>query len=285
MVVIVSAQGKTTDRLIEEAKSLSNNPSKRELDVLLSSGEQISMSKLAILLNELKLPAISLTGWQAGIKTNNTNQDAIIESIDTSRIEKELDLGKIVIIAGFQGINKNMDITTLGRGGSDTTAVAVAAQLKAIKCLIFSDVDGVYTTDPRQTNMAKKLDEISYSEMIDIANEGAKVLHNRCVEIGERFEIPIVAKSTFNDNAGTVINNKIEGGYVKNIVKNDNVTRLCIIGHGILSNKSIFNKTMQIVGKHKLDIISMEVNESKIAIVFKQLISNEILEEFHKELL
>ena len=264
---------------------MSQNPNKRELDVLLGCGEQLSMSKLAILLNEKNIPAISLTGWQAGISTNNTNQDALIEDIDTSRIEKELKLGKIVIIAGFQGINKNMDITTLGRGGSDTTAVALAAKLKASRCLIFSDVDGVYTTDPRQSKSAKKLDEISYSEMIDIANEGAKVLHNRCVEIGERYEIPIVAKSTFNNNSGTVINNKIEGGYVKNIVKNDNVTRLCIIGHGIISNKSIFNKTMQIIEKNKLDIISMEVNESKIAIVFKQLISNEVLDEFHKELI
>ena len=223
VVVVVSAQGKTTDGLIKEAMSLSSVPNERELDVLLSTGEQISMAKVAILLNRLGMPAISLTGWQAGIYTNNTNQDAIIEDIDTSRIEEELDKGKIVIIAGFQGINPNMDITTLGRGGSDTTAVAIAAKLKASKCYIFSDVDGVYTTDPRQTKVARKINTLSYTEMLDIADEGAKVLHNRCVEVGEKFNVPIIAKSTFNNNDGTVINDKIEGGYVKNIVKNDNI--------------------------------------------------------------
>ena len=199
--------------------SLSSVPNERELDVLLSTGEQISMAKVAILLNRLGMPAISLTGWQAGIYTNNTNQDAIIEDIDTSRIEKELEQGKIVIVAGFQGINPNMDITTLGRGGSDTTAVALAAKLKASKCYIFSDVDGVYTADPRQTKVARKINTLSYTEMLDIADEGAKVLHNRCVEVGEKFNVPIIAKSTFNNNEGTIINNKIEGGYVKNIVK------------------------------------------------------------------
>lgn len=358
IVVVVSAQGKTTDGLIKEAQSLSSIPNERELDVLLSTGEQISMSKLAILLNRLEMPAISLTGWQAGIYTNDTNQDAIIEDINTSRIEKELNDGKIVIVAGFQGINKHMDITTLGRGGSDTTAVAIAAKLKASKCYIFSDVDGVYTTDPRQTKIARKIDTLSYTEMLDIADEGAKVLHNRCVEVGEKFGIPIVAKCTFNNNEGTIINNKIEGGYVKNIVKNDNIqyvhitsnkysldkfntiykafieneigvknlvnssedtnmdisftiakskflklakmleddfpevrssyfdiTRISIIGNGIMSNNVILNKTMKIIEKNKLDIISMEINEAKIAIMFKSVVSNGILEELHRELL
>ena len=209
VVVVVSAQGKTTDGLIKEAMSLSSVPNERELDVLLSTGEQISMAKVAILLNRLGMPAISLTGWQAGIYTNNTNQDAIIEDIDTSRIEEELDKGKIVIIAGFQGINPNMDITTLGRGGSDTTAVAIAAKLKASKCYIFSDVDGVYTTDPRQTKVARKINTLSYTEMLDIADEGAKVLHNRCVEIGKKYAVPIYVKSTFERNSlGTLVTNK-----------------------------------------------------------------------------
>ena len=358
VVVVVSAQGKTTDGLIKEAMSLSSVPNERELDVLLSTGEQISMAKVAILLNRLGMPAISLTGWQAGIYTNNTNQDAIIEDIDTSRIEKELEQGKIVIVAGFQGINSNMDITTLGRGGSDTTAVALAAKLKASKCYIFSDVDGVYTADPRQTKVARKINTISYTEMLDIADEGAKVLHNRCVEVGEKFNVPIIAKSTFNSNEGTIINDKIEGGYVKNIVKNDNIqyvhitskekylvdqfntiynvfideglnvknlvnssestldisftipkakfnklanllenkfttlesnyldiTRISIIGNGIMSNNIVLNKTMEIIKKNKLNIISMEINETKIAIMFKNIISNEILEELHKALI
>ena len=357
VVVVVSAQGKTTDGLIKEAMTLSSIPNERELDVLLSSGEQISMAKLAILLDRLGIPAISLTGWQAGIYTNNTNQDAIIEDIDISRIEEELEKGKVVVVAGFQGINKNMDITTLGRGGSDTTAVALAAKLKASKCYIFSDVDGVYTTDPRQTKVAKKIDTLSYEEMLDIADEGAKVLHNRCVEVGEKFSIPIVTKSTFNDNEGTLINNKIEGGYVKNIVKNDNIryvhltsndyslekfnniynsfiesqlgvknlvnssednleisftipkvkfnklanllenkfpelkskyldiTRISIIGNGIMSNNVVLNKTMKIIENNKLEIISMEINEAKIAIMFKEIIPDEILEQLHNALI
>ena len=145
----------------------------------------------------MKFLLFLLRGWQAGIYTNNNNQNAIICDIDTSRIEKELE-DKVVIVAGFQGINENFDITTLGRGGSDTTAVAIAAKLKANKCYIFSDVDGVYSTDPNQTKIAKKIDTLSYKEMIDISSEGAKVLHNRCVEVGKKFKIPIIAKSTFN---------------------------------------------------------------------------------------
>ena len=358
VVVVVSAQGKTTDSLIKEAMSLSSVPNERELDVLLSSGEQMSMAKLSILLNRIGIESISLTGWQAGILTNTTNQDAIIEDIDTSRIEKELNAGKIVIVAGFQGINRNMDITTLGRGGSDTTAVALAAKLNASHCYIFSDVDGVYTTDPRKTKIAKKIDTISYTEMLDIADEGAKVLHNRCVEVGEKFSVPIVAKSTFNENSGTLINNKIETGLVKNIVKNDNlqyvhitsnseystnifnqiynsfienelgvknlvnssektidiaftipkakfnklatlleekwkklnatykdITKVSVIGNGIMSNNLILNRTMRIIEEFKLDIISMEINETKIAIIFKEIVLDKFIEKLHKALI
>ena len=215
--------GKTTDSLLKQAYELTEVPSDRELDVLLSSGEQISISKLSILLNSMGYNTISLTGWQAGIFTNNKNQNAIIDSIDTSRILKELDERKIVIVAGFQGYNCNLDITTLGRGGSDTTAVALAAALKAKHCYIFSDVDGVYTTDPNKFANAKKLETLSYVEMLDIANEGAKVLHNRCIEIGEKFSIPIITKSTFNNKSGSVIEDKIEEGIVKSIVKNDDL--------------------------------------------------------------
>lgn len=215
--------GKTTDRLIKEAHSLAKVPDNRELDVLLSSGEQVSISKLSILLNELGYKAISLTGWQAGIYTNNTNQNAIIENIDISRISKELSEKKIVVIAGFQGFNDKLDITTLGRGGSDTTAVAIAAAINAKHCYIFSDVDGVYSTDPNKLPDAKKLETLSYVEMLDIANEGARVLHNRCIEIGEKFKIPIITKSTFNNKSGSIINEKIEEKTVKSIVQNDDI--------------------------------------------------------------
>lgn len=228
VVVVVSAQGKKTDQLLHEACELDKTPNSRELDVLLSSGEQVSISKLSILLNQLGYKAISLTGWQAGIFTSNTNQNAIIEHIDTSRITKELSLGKIVIIAGFQGINSNSDITTLGRGGSDTTAISVAAALNARECYIYSDVEGVFTSDPKKVAEARKLKEVSYDEMLDISNEGAKVLHNRCVEIGKKFNIPIIAKSTFKEDEGTIVNNKIESQTVKSLVKNDNLIILKI---------------------------------------------------------
>ena len=223
IIVVVSAQGKTTDKLINEAYELSNKPDNREMDVLLSSGEQVSIAKLSILLNDLGYNAVSLTGWQAGIFTNNTNQNALIENIDVDRINKELEDGKIVIIAGFQGYNENLDITTFGRGGSDTTAVAIAASIKANHCYIFSDVDGVYSTDPNKITIAKKLQTLSYMEMQEIADEGAKVLHNRCVEVGAKFNIPIITKSTFNNKQGTVICNKIEDSKVKSIVKNDDI--------------------------------------------------------------
>lgn len=233
--------GKTTDGLLKQAYELASVPDNRELDVLLSSGEQISISKLCILLNELGYNAVSLTGWQAGIFTNDSNQKAIIENIDTSRILAELSQRKIVVIAGFQGINKNLDITTLGRGGSDTTAVAVAAALKAKHCFIFSDVDGVYTTDPNKMPDAKKLTNLSYIEMMDIANEGAKVLHNRCVEIGEKFNIPIITKSTFNNKSGSVINGKIEENVVKSIVKNDDILMVNIYNTNIIEHQKSYD--------------------------------------------
>ncbi len=221
--MLYQLNGKTTDRLLKEAHELSSIPSDRELDVLLSTGEQISISKLSILLNEMGYKTVSLTGWQAGIFTNNVNQSATIKCIDTSRILDELADRKIVIVAGFQGIDDKLNITTLGRGGSDTTAVALAAALKADHCYIFSDVDGVYTTDPNKVSSAKKLESLSYLEMLDISNEGAKVLHNRCIEIGQKFKIPIETKSTFNNKNGSIITENIEEKCVKSIVKNDDI--------------------------------------------------------------
>lgn len=228
IIVVVSAQGKTTDKLLKESYTITNNPSSRELDVLLSTGEQISISKLSMFLQKLGYKAVSLTGWQAGIATNNTNQNAVIEHINTYRINSELQKGNIVIIAGFQGINEKQDITTLGRGGSDTTAVCIAAAIGAKKCYIYSDVEGVFTSDPKKVENALKLKNVSYDEMLDISNEGAKVLHNRCIEIGSKFNIPIIAKSTFKDDKGTIVDNKIEDQKVKSLVKNDNLLTIQI---------------------------------------------------------
>lgn len=264
IVVVVSAQGKKTDSLLNEAYELSKNPINRELDVLLSTGEQASISKLSILLNELGYKSISLTGWQAGIYTNNVNQNAIIEHIDTDRINAELSDGKIVIIAGFQGINKNLDITTLGRGGSDTTAVSVAAALNATECYIYSDVEGVFTSDPKKVAKAKKLKEVSYDEMLDISNEGAKVLHNRCVEIGKKFNIPIIAKSTFTEDNGTIINNKIESQKIKSLVKNDELLSVQIIG-----KKIDFIKIYDLFVKNEIMPIEFINNANEIKALFK----------------
>ena len=284
IVVILSAQGKTTDKLISEAYELTEEVDKRELDALISCGEQMSSAKLSILLNSLGFPSVSLTGWQAGIYTNNTNQDALIETINTDRIYSELENGNIVIITGFQGINENMDITTFGRGGSDTTAVAVASALKAKNCYIFSDVDGIYSSDPNKVQGTKKLTKLSYDEMLELANEGAKVLHNRCVEIGEKYNIPIITKSTFNDNYGTVISNqKIEKNEIKSIIKKD-VSRISIIGNGIIRNTDAITKAINFIKQNKLEMLEFNVSESKISITFKNFVSDKMLEKLHNEI-
>ena len=281
VVVVLSAQGKTTDKLIKEAKELSNNIPNRELDALLSCGEQMSTAKLSILLNYMGYPSISLTGWQAGILTNAINQNANILKIDTSRILKELNEEKIVIITGFQGIDENLDITTLGRGGSDTTAVAIAAALHAKNCYIFSDVDGVYTADPNKIENAKKIENLSYEEMMQLSSEGAKVLHNRCVEVGEKFKIPIITKSTFNEEKGTVISDKIEENKVKSIIKKE-VSRLSIIGNGIIRNFDLIEKVINFIRKKDLELLNFEISETKISIVFKNIVDDENIKELHE---
>ncbi len=284
IVVILSAQGKTTDKLINEAIQLSENTKDREMDMLLSSGEQIAVAKLSILLNGLGYNAISLTGWQAGILTNNTNQNATIENIDTTRILNELTQRNIVIVTGFQGYNENLDITTLGRGGSDTSAVAIAAALNAKECYIFSDVDGVYTADPNKIENAKKLSALSYNEMMEISSEGAKVLHNRCVEIGEKFKIPIITKSTFNNKAGTIITDIIEENTIKSVVKKD-ISRISIVGNGIIRNYECIRKILDIIEKNKLEMLEFDVSESKISVDFKGIVDDKVLNEIHESVI
>lgn len=192
--------GKTTDKLLKEALEITDKPNLRELDMLLATGEQISIAKLAIYLNKLGYDAISLTGWQVPIRTNDISNNADITNINVNRILKELENEKIVIVAGFQGINSKNDITTLGRGGSDTTAVALAAALQALRCDIYTDVDGVYDKDPNTNKNAKKIEFITYDEMLKLANSGAKVLHSKCIEIGKKFNVPIYVKSSFKEN-------------------------------------------------------------------------------------
>lgn len=284
VVVVVSAQGKTTDKLISEAEELSIKPNKREMDMLISVGEQITSAKLSILLNYLGYKTISLTGWQAGIYTNSENQNAKIEKIDTTRIEEELEQRKIVVVAGFQGIDENLNITTLGRGGSDTTAVALAAALEAKQCYIYSDVDGIYTADPNKVKSTRKLTNISYEEMHTLSSEGAKVLHDRCVEIGEKYRVPIITESTFNDNLGTEITHKLESSGVKSIVKKD-ISRISVIGYGISSKDDILTKIINIANKNSLEIFNIDISRTKISVVFKEMVKDEILEELHNELI
>lgn len=205
IVIVVSAMGDTTDDLIHLVKEVTSSPPEREMDMILSTGEQVSIALLAMAIKELGVPAISLTGVQVGIMTNNAHTKARILDVSTARLQKELDRGNIIVVAGFQGVDDANDITTLGRGGSDTTAVALAAALKADLCEIYTDVDGVYTADPRIEANARKLDVVSYNEMLELANLGAMVLQPRSVELAMQFGIPLHVRSSFNHNLGTIV--------------------------------------------------------------------------------
>lgn len=232
VVVVVSAQGDTTDDLIEKAAEINLGASKREMDMLLSSGEQISIALLAMAIEKMNHPVISLTGWQAGFNTNAVYSNARIGRIDTERVQSELDRGNIVVVAGFQGINKYDDITTLGRGGSDTSAVALAAALNADKCEIYTDVDGVYTADPRIVPNAKKLEEITYDEMLELASLGANVLHNRSVEMAKKYNVKLEVKSSFEKVEGTVVKEatNVEKMLIRGVTRDNDVARIAVIG-------------------------------------------------------
>lgn len=233
VVVVVSAMGDTTDDLISLARQLADEPNDRELDLLLSTGELISCTLMAMTLRHLGFDAISLSGAQAGIKTDTAYSRARIVSVDPSRVQRELAAGRIVVVAGFQGINEEFDVTTLGRGGSDTTAVALAAILHADLCEIYTDVDGVYTADPRIEPRARKIDEISYEEMLELAQQGAKVMHPRAVELGSVYGVPILVRSSFNRLPGTLIHggaavevyNKVRG-----IAHDTDVAKITVVG-------------------------------------------------------
>lgn len=253
IVVVVSAQGKFTDVLVEKAAEISDNPPKRELDVLLSTGEQITISLLAMVLAERKIPAVSLTGWQTKILTDSTHHNARIKKIENQRIIKELKDRKVVVVAGFQGISQFGDITTIGRGGSDTTAVSLAANLSARACDIYTDVDGVYTADPRIVKNAIKIDVISYDEVMEMASLGANVLQNRCVEIARDYNVPLFVKSSFTDNEGTKIigGGKVENAIVRGVAKDDDVACISLIG----IDKSVSEfKVFMLLAEEKINV-------------------------------
>jgi aspartate kinase len=231
VVVILSAQGDTTDELIEKAYEISKNPSKREMDMLLSTGEQVSVALMAMAIAEQGLQAISLNGQQVGVRTDNIHSHARIVEIDGDRVRKELDSGKIVIVAGFQGMNDNNDITTLGRGGSDTTAVALAAALEADLCEIYTDVDGVYTADPRIVPDARKLKDVSFDEMLELASLGARVLHNRSVELAKKYNVNLVVRSSLNHNEGTLVKEvaDMEKMMIKGVAYDKDIARISVM--------------------------------------------------------
>ena len=232
VVVVLSAQGDTTDDLIEKAKEINPEGSNREMDMLLSTGEQISVALCAMAIEALGYPVVSLTGWQAGILTDTAAKNARIKKIDTERLEAELDQKRIVIVTGFQGVDRNQNITTLGRGGSDTSAVALAAALEADLCQIYTDVDGVYTADPRKVPKARKLKEITYDEMLDLATLGAGVLHNRSVEMAKKYGVPLVVRSSLNNSEGTVVKEEVtvERMLISGVALDTDAVRIAVIG-------------------------------------------------------
>ena len=232
VIVVVSAQGDTTDDLITKANEINPDASKREMDVLLSSGEQISIALLAMAIEKIGCPVVSLTGWQAGFNTNAASGNARINNIDTERMQSELDRRNIIVVAGFQGLDKYDNITTLGRGGSDTSAVAIAAAMRADKCEIYTDVDGVYTADPRICKDAKRLDEITYDEMLELASLGANVLHNRSVEMAKKYNVKLEVKSSFERVPGTLVKEvvSVEKMLIRGVTRDNDVARIAVVG-------------------------------------------------------
>ena len=255
VVVVLSAQGDTTDDLIEKANELNPNAGKREMDMLLATGEQASIALCAMTIEGMGYPVISLTGWQAGVQTNSQYGNARIKRIETERIRAELDKRSIVIVAGFQGINKYGDITTLGRGGSDTSAVALAAVLHADLCQIYTDVDGVYTADPRMVPNAQKLDEITYDEMLELATLGAQVLHNRSVEMAKRYGVNLEVVSSFSKQPGTKVKEVVstmEKSYISGVARDKNIARLALVG--LADEPGIAFKIFSLLAKEKVNV-------------------------------
>ena len=275
VIVVVSAQGKTTDELIAKGKEINPRGSKREMDMLMTAGEQISISLLAMAIESLGYHAVSLLGWQAGFESSSVYGAARIKNINCDRIRTEIGQKKIVVVAGFQGINKFDDMTTFGRGGSDTSAVAIAAVMHADKCQIFTDVDGVYTADPRKVPGAKKLDEITYDEMLELANLGAQVLNNRSVEMAKKYNVELEVLSSLERKPGTLVKEvvKMEKMLISGVAKDTNVSRISLVGvpdePGIafkvfsrLAQKNInVDLILQSVGRDNTKDISFTVSE------------------------
>ena len=254
VIVVLSAMGDTTDELLEKAAEINPYPSKRELDMLLTTGEQVSVSLMAMALQFLQVPAISLNAFQVQMHTTSRNGNARFKRIDTDRIRHELENRKVVIVTGFQGVNKYDDYTTLGRGGSDTTAVALAAAMHADKCEIYTDVDGVYTADPRVVPNARKIEEITYDEMLELATSGAKVLHNRSVEMAKKYGVELVVRSSLNTEEGTVVKEvvKVEKMLITGVAADKNTARVSVIG--IEDKPGTAFKIFNLLARHNINV-------------------------------
>ncbi|MBZ5750224.1 aspartate kinase [Metabacillus rhizolycopersici] len=272
IVVVVSAMGKSTDQLVALAEQITAKPCKREMDMLLTTGEQVTISLLSMALKEKGYDAISFTGWQAGIKTEAAHGNARIMKINPDKIKRELTNGKVVVVAGFQGVSNDHQITTLGRGGSDTTAVALAAALHADKCDIYTDVTGVFTTDPRYVKTARKLDAISYDEMLELANLGAGVLHPRAVEFAKNYNVPLEVRSSIENERGTIIeeDTKMEQSLVvRGIAFEDQVTRVSVLG--LPNELTTLSTIFSTLANHSLNvdiIIQSTTSDNKTSISF-----------------
>ncbi len=254
VVVVVSAQGDTTDDLIEKAYEINSKPSKREMDMLMASGEQISIALLAMAIEKLGCPVVSLLGWQAGFNTSSAYGTARIKNVKADRLRSEIDRHNIVVVAGFQGINKYDDLTTLGRGGSDTSAVAIAASLRADRCQIFTDVEGVYTADPRKVENAKKLQEITYDEMLELATLGAQVLNNRSVEMAKKYNVELEVLSSLKRVPGTIVKEvtKMEKMLIRGVTKDTDVARISVTK--IPNTPGVAFKLFDVLAKHKINV-------------------------------
>ncbi len=254
IVLVLSAMGDATDELIDLARQVNPNPPKREMDMLLATGEQTSVSLMSMALASIGIPAVSLNAFQVPMKTNSTYGAARLKSIRSERIKNELESGRIVVITGFQGVNKSEDVTTLGRGGSDTTAVAIAAELRADMCEIYTDVDGVFTADPRVVPNAKKLNEITYDEMLELASLGAKVLHNRSVEMAKKYGVVLVVRSSLNEHEGTVVKEvtQVERMLISGVAVDKNVARIALIG--VENSPGIAFRIFDLLAKENINI-------------------------------
>ena len=254
VLVVLSAQGDTTDDLIAKAEEINSHPSKREMDMLLSTGEQISVALCAMALESMGLPCVSLTAWQVGIQTTAVHGDARIKRIDSERVQAELDQHRIVLITGFQGMDRAGDVTTLGRGGSDTSAVALAAAFRAKLCQIYTDVDGVYTADPRIVPNARHLDEITYDEILELASQGAGVLHNRSVELAKKFRVDLEVLSSLERKPGTKVKEvtKVEKTTIAGVAKDTSIARIALIG--LRHNPGVAFQVFDLLSKHNINV-------------------------------